>query len=75
MDINPQYTFDKLGNPVGVFLPIDEWNSLSEELHLDIPQWQKDLIETRLAEYHKKPSDVLDWESVSKELDKEDETI
>jgi hypothetical protein len=52
LSIEPQYTFDNLGNPVGVFLPIDEWNRLSEAMHLDIPQWQKDLIDTRLATYY-----------------------
>jgi putative addiction module component (TIGR02574 family) len=72
MSSEPQYTFDKLGNPIGVFLPIDEWNKLSEEMHLDIPQRQKDLIDTRLAEYHKNPGNVLDWDDVSKELEKED---
>jgi hypothetical protein len=75
MSIEPQYTFDKLGNPIGVFLPIEEWNKLSEEMHLDIPQWQKDLIDTRLAEYRKNPADTLDWDVVSKELDKEDEAL
>jgi hypothetical protein len=39
----------------------------------DIPQWQKDLIDLRLAEYNKNPDDALDWEDVSKEFDKEDE--
>ncbi len=72
MDINPQYTFDKLGNPIGVFLPIEEWNNLTEELHMDIPQWQKDLIDVRLAEYKNDPGNVLNWDDVIKEFDKED---
>ena len=72
MEINPQYTFDKLGNPIGVFLPIEEWNNLSEELHMDIPQWQKDLIDVRLAEYKNDPRNVLNWDDVIKEFDKED---
>jgi hypothetical protein len=72
MDINPQYTFDKLGNPIGVFLPIEEWNNLTEELHMDIPQWQKDLIDMRLAEYKNDPGNVLNWDDVIKEFDKED---
>ena len=70
MSINPQYTFDNQGNPIGVFLPIEEWNHLAQELHLDIPQWQKDLIDVRLKEYLDNPKDTLDWEDVSKELDK-----
>ncbi len=75
MSIEPQYTFDKMGNPVGVFLPIEEWNSISKELNLDIPQWQKDLIDIRLAEYSKNPENTLDWDEISNELDKEDEAV
>lgn len=50
MSIEPQYTFDNLGNPIGVFLPIEEWSKLSEQIHLDIPDWQKELIDLRSAE-------------------------
>ena len=75
MSIEPQYTFDNLGNPIGVFLPIEDWNKLSEEMHLDIPQWQKDLIDLRLAEYKKDPASTLDWDIVSKEIDKEDAAL
>ena len=75
MNIEPQYTFDNLGNPIGVFLPIEEWNRLSEQMHLDIPTWQKDLIDLRLAEYKNNPHNTLDWDEVYKELDKEDEAL
>ena len=68
MSINPQYTFDQQGNPVGVFLSIEEWNRLAEELHLDIPQWQKDLLDSRLEEYRKSPGNTLTWDDVWKEL-------
>ena len=37
MSIEPQYTFDNPGNPIGVFLPIEDWNRLSEQMHLDTP--------------------------------------
>lgn len=73
--ISPQYTFDNMGNPVGVFLHIDDWNAIIQELHLDLPQWQKDLIDIRLAEYKKNPADFLDWDTVSAQFDKEDEAI
>lgn len=75
MSINPQYTFDKLGNPIGVFLPIEEWNNLSEQLHLEIPQWQKDLIDMRLEEYKNNPDNTLDWDDVIKKLDNDDEAL
>ena len=44
-NINPQYTFDNMGNPIGVFLPIEDWNTITQELQLDLPQWQKDMID------------------------------
>ncbi len=36
------------------------------QAHTDLPQWQKDLIDLRLAEYNKNPSGTLDWDDVSK---------
>lgn len=75
MTIEPQYTYDKMGNPVGVFLTIEDWNQISAEMHLDIPQWQKEMIDRRLAEYKRNPKDTLDWDEVVKEMAKEDEAI
>jgi predicted metalloenzyme YecM len=75
MSIEPQFTFDNLGNPIGVFLPIAHWNRLSEQMHLDIPQYQKDLIDLRLEDYNKNPDSLLDWDDLVKELDKEDEAV
>lgn len=74
-NINPQYTFDNSGNPVGVFLPIEDWNAISQKLHLDLPQWQKDMIDTRLAQYKNNPADVMDWDTIAAQFDKEDEAI
>lgn len=74
-NINPQYTFDNTGNPVGVFLPIEDWNTISQELHLDLPQWQKDMIDIRLDQYKKNSTDVLDWDVLAEQFDKEDEAI
>ena len=70
MSINPQYTYDNLGNPIGVFLPIEEWNHLTQELHLDIPEWQKELIDIRLAEYKNNPDSMMDWDKALDELKK-----
>lgn len=74
-NINPQYTFDNTGNPVGVFLPIEDWNAITRELHLELPQWQKDMIDSRLAHYKNNPADVADWDTIAAQFDKEDEAI
>lgn len=68
MQINPQYTFDSLGNPVGVFISIDEWNHLSEELHIELPQWQKDALDIELKTIASDPNYLLKWEDVKKQL-------
>lgn len=74
-NINPQFTFDNTGKPVGVFLPIEDWNAIAHQLHLDLPQWQRDLIDLRLEEYKNNPTDVLEWDTVVMQFDKEDEAI
>lgn len=68
-NITPQYTFDNMGNPIGVFLSIEDWNAITEELQIDMTQWQKDMIDIRLAQYKNNPEDVLDWDSVAAQFD------
>ncbi len=71
-DVNPQYTFDHAGNPVGVFLPIEEWNQISENLKFELPDWQKTLIDERLQQFKKNPHDILDFDIIAAELDNEE---
>jgi Putative addiction module component len=33
----------------------------------DIPQWHKDILDERIAEYEKNPNDLIDWEDIQKE--------
>ena len=68
MDINPQYTFDMAGNPIGVFLPMEEWKQLSEKLELDIPTWQKDKVLLEKKKTDKDPTLLEDWSSVKQQL-------
>jgi extradiol dioxygenase family protein len=68
MDINPQYTFDMARNPIGVFLPMEEWKQLSEKLELDIPTWQKDKVLLEKKKTDKDPSLLEDWSSVKQQL-------
>lgn len=72
MSINPQYTYDNSGNPVGVFLSIDDWHRLAEELDIEIPDWQKKLIDLRLQEYQSNPSHMENADAFFAELDRED---
>lgn len=73
-DIIPQYTFNK-GNTLGVFLSIEDWNSITEQLNLELPQWQKDLIDLRLEQYRSHPTELLEWEKLAIQLDQEDASV
>jgi len=73
--INPQYTYDDIGNPVGVFLPINEWSTLLNEARIDIPEWQKILLDNRLEEYQNNPDKTEDWEDILAEMEDEDEKV
>jgi len=68
MDINPQYTFDNAGNPVGVFLPIEEWKQLSQQLDLDIPSWQKEKVLLEKQKMDNNPSLLVEWNSAKQQL-------
>ncbi|MEJ7678817.1 MAG: hypothetical protein WKG06_13350 [Segetibacter sp.] len=48
--MTPQFTYDNRGNVVGVFLPIEDWNRLKNNLpEIDeLPRWQKDIIDQRM---------------------------
>ena len=72
--MQPQYTYDKAGNPIGVFLPIEDWNSITER-YADIeelPQWQKNIIDERLQHLQQHPEQVTSLNDFIKELDIED---
>ncbi len=72
MSVNLQYTYDNNGNPIGVFLSISDWHKIVEELHIEIPGWQKKLIDLRVQEYRSNPSQMENAEAFFAELDRED---
>ncbi len=66
-NIHPQYTYDNAGNAVGVFLPIDDWNTITEELQLDIPEWQKKMLDDRLEKYRNNPEAMINWDTFAED--------
>jgi len=68
MDINPQFTFDNSGNPIGVFLPIEEWKEIAGKLEIDIPDWQKERVIQEKQKVDNNPSLLQDWNNVRKQL-------
>jgi hypothetical protein len=61
--IKPQYTLDKTGNPVGVFLSIEDWNAINEQLQQELPEWQKKLLDERLKAYAANPNSVIELDT------------
>jgi len=68
MELHPQYTYDQQGNPIGVFIPIEEWREIETELKSDLPQWQKDALDAELLAIEANPDYLLKWENVKKQF-------
>jgi hypothetical protein len=73
--MTPQYTYDSNGNPIGVFIPINDWNHITERYSdiEDVPQWEKNLIDQRLDFIKKHPEQLIPIEDFIAELDRDDE--
>ncbi len=70
-----QYTFDSNGDPIGVFIPIKDWNQITEK-HPDIedvPEWERTLIDQRLDFIKAHPEQLIPIEDFIAELDRDDE--
>jgi len=72
-----QYISDSNGQTTGIFIPIDEWNEMKkkfrgiEKEEIDIPDWQKNITQERIAEYRKNPLMELDAFSALDDIEKE----
>ncbi len=75
--MNLQYIHDNHGNTTGVFIPIEEWQSLKqkydglgqEELNGDdIPEWHKKILDERLEDYRKNPDNSMDFDVMMKSV-------
>ena len=75
--MNLQYLVDSAGNTTGVFIPIEEWNTLKEKyMGIDddviaISSWQVDEVKDRLADYKKNPNQSLDFDSAMADIEKD----
>ena len=70
-----QYTYDGNCNPVGVFVPINDWNSITER-HADIEELsdeEKALLDQRLYYVKNHPDRLMPIEVFLSELEGKDE--
>ena len=74
--MNLQYISDSSGKTTGVFIPIKEWLKLKkqfdglEQAEVNIPIWHINEVKRRLAEFKKKPDQVLDFDTTMDEIEK-----
>ena len=75
--MNLQYIHDNNGTPTGVFIPIEEWQSLKEKYNglqeeemqsFEIPNWHKKILDERLEDYHKNPNNNMDFDKMLKSI-------
>ena len=75
-----QFIHDNRGNTTGVFISIEEWQSLKtkytdlqkEEVEnvIELAPWQKQIIDERLSDYYKNPMDVADFDKTIDDIEK-----
>lgn len=73
-----QFIHDNKGNTTGVFIPIDDWQTLKEKYsdlqteevqnNADLANWQKEIIDERVKDYYDNPNDVFDFNQTLKDL-------
>jgi hypothetical protein len=77
-----QFIHDNQGNTTGVYISIEQWQSLKEryadllqleaENMMDLATWQKQIIDHRLNDYYKNTNEVADFD---KTLDDIEQTL
>ncbi len=72
-----QYISDGKRNTRGLYIPINEWNSLKEkyrdietETGSNIPDWHKKIVQERLKEYQTGKVQALDLEIALDDIEK-----
>ena len=75
-----QFIQDNKGNTTGVYIPIEEWQSLKSkyngleqkeiENNVELTTWQKNILDERLNDYYLNPSDVIDFDKTIDDIEK-----
>ena len=69
-----QYIKDDKGQITGVFIPIQEWDSIKsryQDIDQDIPDWHKEIIDQRMKDYKKNPDQAMDFDLAMDEIEKD----
>lgn len=78
--MNLQFIHDNKGNTTGVFIPIEEWQSLKEryaELQKEevvniseLSAWQTQIIDERLNDYYQNPTALSSFDDTLNDIEK-----
>lgn len=73
------FIHDKEGNTTGVYIPIEEWQSLTSKYvelqkaesdnSMELADWQKQVIDQRLSAYESNPEDVFDFDQTLDDIE------
>jgi len=74
--ITPQFTYDKSGKKVGVFLAIEDWDQLEKipgvdelaQVDVSIPDWQIKMGENALKSVLDGTAELMEWEEAKKQF-------
>jgi hypothetical protein len=78
--MNIQYISNNVGQTTGVFIPIEDWEALKDKYEMfkneeqetvNLTDWHKAILDQRLAKYKSNPDDMLDFDQVCDEIEKE----
>ncbi len=62
---------------MGVFIPIEEWMKLKDKYKeigresIEIPEWHKDIVNDRMADYEKNPGSSQDFDKAIDDIENE----
>lgn len=77
-----QFIQDNQGNTTGVYIPIEDWQSLKTQYtdfetrqeetknEINLVQWQKQVIDERLNDYYKNSNDITDFDATVDDIEK-----
>jgi hypothetical protein len=78
--MNLQFIHDNKGNTTGVYIPIEEWQSLKETYDVlqkeevenvkELMPWQKQLLDERLDDYYQNPTSLMDFDKTIDDIEK-----
>ena len=73
--MNLQYITDDKGETTGVYIPIQEWDSIKskyqniEQESFEMPEWHKEIVRQRMVDYKNNPEQAVDFDTAMDEIE------